>query len=299
MSVSSIALALDGNSHPQSPQPTQGSGLTYSCNLDTTAFINTVNQWRAANGVAPLTSSSQLQTAAQNHINDMVKYQYYGHTNPQTKQGSQYFIDSSDSAAGYSGEVLDGPTSANQAITDFKNSTEHYQILTSSQYDYIGLVSVLHPENWAVYDNSGNLVSQAGQTTGNCLVVADLADKIGASTASSAQPVSQPTDSSTSAVQEELAATEQKIEKESEVCPALQQTSVSDAESDFTNASDEQQAYENSKPNFLMYPSSLTAINTYTESLNNTLEDEYNTLADNLTANNCIILFYRSLLPTL
>jgi hypothetical protein len=164
-----------------------------------------VNQWRAAKGVAPLQYSTQLQNAAQARISDMEQYRYYGHTNPVTKQDNGYFTQKYDPSATWWDEVLDGPNNASQALPDFKNSPEHYAALTDARENYIGVASVYYPESWNDYDNNGKLQTTSdtvilnGKTEtvttpvsgdGTCIVVGQLADKVGqAPQGKPAQPV--------------------------------------------------------------------------------------------------------------
>jgi uncharacterized protein YkwD len=157
-----------------------------ACTLDPTTFLNTVNQWRSAAHEQPLQYSTQLQQDAQARIVDMQQYQYWGHTNPQTKQDNGYFTQKYDPAATWWDEVLDGPSNASQSLTDFKNSQPHYTALMDSRENYIGLVAEYLPESWGVYDNTGKLITNAGVNHSNCIVLADLANNIG-----QAPPVSQ------------------------------------------------------------------------------------------------------------
>lgn len=148
--------------------------------LSPQAFLSTVNQWRVAKGIAQLQYSTELQNAARDHETDMVKNNYYGHTNPISKTSYPYFIRLNDSAASLGSEVLDGPESLCNALPDFKNSPEHYQTLMNPDMHYLGMVAVSTDFSPAVYDLKGNLTTPAGIDHPKYIVLADLADKIDA-----------------------------------------------------------------------------------------------------------------------
>jgi hypothetical protein len=117
----------------------------------------------------------------------MVKYQYYGHLNPTTKQGYVQTIPTYDPGATIAAEVADSVNKVADSTIRFQNSLEHYQTLISSKVSYIGLYAVYSPNQWAEYDSSGNLLSPAGRFSSNCILVGDLADKIGSAPAQQAQ----------------------------------------------------------------------------------------------------------------
>jgi hypothetical protein len=124
----------------------------------------------------------------------MEEYKFYGHDNPFTKHDNGYFTQKYDPSATWWDEVLDGPNNASQALPDFKNSPEHYAALTDARENYIGVASVYYPESWNDYDNNGKLQTTSdtvilnGKTEtvttpvsgdGTCIVVGQLADKVG------------------------------------------------------------------------------------------------------------------------
>jgi uncharacterized protein YkwD len=148
-----------------------------TCALDYKQFTEQVNVLRLQKGLQPVILSDDLHTAAAAHISDMETAQYYGHTNPQNKHTSQYFINLNDKSAGYSSEILDGPQNAANAFDDFKNSPEHLAAILNPVYTKIGISSVQTNESYAVYDDNGNLESPAGKYHSTCTVVAELADK--------------------------------------------------------------------------------------------------------------------------
>lgn len=153
------------------------SSTEAACTLDPQTFMATVNQWRSATGASPLTYSNQLQAGATARIADMVNGQYFGHTNPVTKEQAYTAVAKYDPAASYIAEVLDGPNNAAQSITDFHNSPEHYNALINPDVHYFAAVAVYQPESWADYDNNGNVQTPAGKNHSNCLVISEVADK--------------------------------------------------------------------------------------------------------------------------
>lgn len=165
--------------HMAQAQAAQLAAAKAACTLDPQQFMATVNQWRAAKGVAPLQYSTQLENAAKARIADMEKYQYYGHDNPTTHIQSYTLADQYDPAATTEDEVLDAPNTAQTSITDFKNSSEHYDALIDARYKYLGFVSEYLPEQWAEYDNNGKLQLASGHPIWQCLEIGELADKIG------------------------------------------------------------------------------------------------------------------------
>jgi hypothetical protein len=173
-----------------------------ACNLDSQQFLNTVNQWREAKGVAPLQYSTQLQSAAQARVADMMKYQYYGHLNPVTHIESYTMVQQIVPAATSEDEVIDAPNKSAAAFTDFKNSSDHFNALTNGDYNYFGIVSEYIPEQWAEYDNTGKLLVASGHTVWNCVVVGELANNINqkasVNTVTSSAKVSEPIIPSTS-----------------------------------------------------------------------------------------------------
>lgn len=149
------------------------------CSIDRQAFLSGVNSWRAHKGLQPLSYSTRLENAAKERISDMEQNQYYGHTNPKTKVQSYTVAFQYDKAATAAGEVLDAPNSAQESLQNFKNSPEHYAVLTDAKYNFVGFSSAHDAESWASYDNSGNLETPAGKTFDNCTVIGVVADKDG------------------------------------------------------------------------------------------------------------------------
>lgn len=187
-----VPIAVSARNHNIAEQKVNSASTEQtaqnSCNLSPQKFVSTVNEWRVAKGVAPISYSDQLQSAASARIADMVKYKYYGHENPQTKQDNGYFTRKYDPAATWWDEVLDGPNNTTTTLSDFMNSAPHYKALTDSKINYVGLVAEYLPQSWAVYSNSGELQARAGVYRSNCIVVAQLANSVGSKPASS-QPV--------------------------------------------------------------------------------------------------------------
>jgi hypothetical protein len=132
----------------------------------------------------------------------MEESKFYGHDNPFTKHDNGYFTQKYDPAATWWDEVLDGPNNASTALDDFKYSPAHFQALTDSKENYLGVVSVYYPESWASYDNTGKIQATANTSHSNCIVLGQLANKVGqtvgVSTKSSPAPaLSSPSTSNT------------------------------------------------------------------------------------------------------
>lgn len=180
LTVVFVALCVVGVEILSAQIASSSKPVADSCTLSAQSFMTTVNQWRTVADVPALNYSTQLETVAKDHIADMVKYSYYGHTNPVTKAVWYDLIYSKyDTVATKTAEVLDGPRDAQQSLVDFKNSPEHYNALISADYSYLGVVAVYQPQSWAEYDNDGNIQAKAGAYHGNCLVLGELADKNG------------------------------------------------------------------------------------------------------------------------
>ncbi|HET9173829.1 MAG TPA: CAP domain-containing protein [Candidatus Saccharimonadales bacterium] len=99
-----------------------------------------------------------------------------------------------------------------------------------------------------------------------------------------------------SPLESELNAEEQQAQARAAACPSLQSTEESVYRGDVSTAQQEQTNYENTLPNFLMYPSSKTEIDNYTIQLNDQLESEYNQISATLSAQGCTNLIYEQLL---
>lgn len=224
------------------------SSTEAACTLDPQTFMATVNQWRSATGASPLTYSNQLQAGATARIADMVNGQYFGHTNPVTKEQAYTAVAKFDPAASYIAEVLDGPNSAAQSITDFRNSSEHYNALINPDVHYFAAVAVYQPESWADYDNNGNVQTPAGKNHSNCLVVGEVADKSGNTTEANSTPANSAASTVTSSTKPPAPTSTNSAEVKQLAC--IQQTSklVPSLTSSFSSYSSVLYAQETSIP---------------------------------------------------
>ena len=108
-------------------------------------FVDLVNQARQSLGLQPLALNASLSLAADSHSYwQDVAFGYSGLTHEPGCNGSTISDRMSDAgySAGYEGEVTlvsYPPASAHQAFTMFKNSPEHWQLLTSSLFTQIGV----------------------------------------------------------------------------------------------------------------------------------------------------------------
>ena len=116
-----------------------------SISNDEQQFVDLVNQARQSLGLQPLALNSSLSLAADSHSYwQDVTFGYSGLTHQPGCNGSTPWERMAD--AGYSAEyegeitlVSYPPASAQQAFTMFKNSPEHWQLLTSPLFTQIGV----------------------------------------------------------------------------------------------------------------------------------------------------------------
>lgn len=106
-----------------------------------------VNQARAAAGCTALTDDSRLDTAAQQHSDDMSENDYFSHTTP-----AGVTFDKREEAAGYpspGGEnIAQGQTSAQQVMTDWMNSPDHRANILNCGFKAIGIGLDTHGWDW-------------------------------------------------------------------------------------------------------------------------------------------------------
>jgi uncharacterized protein YkwD len=103
------------------------------------AVLQLVNCARAANGLAPLSSNSQLDTAALNHANDMVTNGFFSHTG---SSGSS--VGDRVTATGFVwlavGENIAAGQTSDQAVFDaWMGSTGHRANILNGSYTRMGL----------------------------------------------------------------------------------------------------------------------------------------------------------------
>jgi uncharacterized protein YkwD len=106
-----------------------------------------VNQARAQAGCKPLTDDPRLDTAAQQHSDDMANRNYFSHTTP---EGVTF--DKRETAAGYpspGGEnIAQGQTTAQQVMTDWMNSAGHRANILNCSFVAIGIGVNTHRWDW-------------------------------------------------------------------------------------------------------------------------------------------------------
>ncbi|MGQ9596748.1 MAG: CAP domain-containing protein [Thermoproteota archaeon] len=140
-----------------------------SCKADLesekTAFLALINQYRQQNGLPPLSVSSVLMTAAQQHSEDMAARDYFSHTTPEGKT----FVDRiRDAGYNYStclGEnIAAGYSTAQTVFEAWRNSPSHDQNMLNYCFKAIGIGLAYNPSStykwyWTTdfggYDDSG------------------------------------------------------------------------------------------------------------------------------------------------
>jgi uncharacterized protein YkwD len=106
-----------------------------------------VNQARATAGCKPLANDPHLDTAAQQHSDDMANRAYFSHTTP-----DGVTFDKREITAGYpspGGEnIAQGQTSAQQVMTDWMNSPGHRANILNCAFVAIGIGLNTHRWDW-------------------------------------------------------------------------------------------------------------------------------------------------------
>lgn len=143
------------------------------CNLDHTDFINKLNALRTSNGLSAVSEDTSMDAVATARVKDMLTNNYYGHYNPISKESVATEVQRLTPYEYYA-EVLDGALHASQSFDNFKNSPEHYQILTNPDIKYVGIDSEYEPVYVDEYDNDGNKIPNQGGSQ-YCTVVVDVA----------------------------------------------------------------------------------------------------------------------------
>jgi hypothetical protein len=120
------------------------AATTYSA--QETAFINTLNQYRVANGLQPLLLSDAISQACYRHNHDMAKYKFFSHNSVK----SDWFAANATpwtrmSKSGYTystskGEnIAAGQSTAAAVFSAWKGSSGHKANMLSSAYKVIGV----------------------------------------------------------------------------------------------------------------------------------------------------------------
>jgi uncharacterized protein YkwD len=109
-----------------------------SIDLSLDAFVASTNTIRSSYGIAPLIRNEQLDSAAEEKLEDMAKYQYWSHVGPQQQQAWDFM-----KAAGYNyavaGENLArGFTTARGITAAWYASPSHRENILESRYREVG-----------------------------------------------------------------------------------------------------------------------------------------------------------------
>ena len=123
---------------PTVPHPTTRPATTTPPPSQLQQVFTLVNLARAQAGCQPLADNPHLDTAAQQHSDDMANRAYFSHTTP---EGVTF--DRREVTAGYptpGGEnIAQGQTSAQQVMTDWMNSPGHRANILNCGFAAIGI----------------------------------------------------------------------------------------------------------------------------------------------------------------
>ena len=125
---------------------TGGAQAAYSYSAPETAFINSLNQYRAANGLQPLLLSDAISQACYRHNHDMAKYKFFSHysvksdwfaasATPWTRMSKSGYTYSTSKAE----NIAAGQSTAALAFGAWKASSGHNANMLSSRYAVIGV----------------------------------------------------------------------------------------------------------------------------------------------------------------
>lgn len=116
--------------------------LGYASNINATDLLNNTNAKRVAAGVAPLSISDQLSSAAANKGADMLAKQYWAHVSPDGKDPWNWIV-----SAGYNyvfaGENLARDFGDSTAVVDaWMNSPSHKENLLNVRFKDVGFAVI-------------------------------------------------------------------------------------------------------------------------------------------------------------
>lgn len=122
------------------------SVLGASSNFSDQAFLNATNADRQSDNESPLTINAQLEQAAQNKADDMVKLNFWSHDSPSGETPWQYIT-----AAGYyyqeAGENLAyGFSGASQVMSAWMSSPDHRANILNPNYQNVGFGVASSPD---------------------------------------------------------------------------------------------------------------------------------------------------------
>ena len=116
-------------------QQSSSQVLAYATNINRGDLLAQTNAARAANGLAPLTLNSQLNTSSQNKAQHMITYNYWAHVAPDGTQ-PWYFFDQAGYAYQAAGENLAyGFDSSAGTVTAWMNSPSHRDNILGNYVD--------------------------------------------------------------------------------------------------------------------------------------------------------------------
>lgn len=112
--------------------------LSYATEMSVQQLLDETNKQRVANGAAPLTLNTKLNSAAQSKADDMVTRNYWAHNTPDGQEPWVFF-----DAAGYkyykAGENLAyGFSTSSDTVTGWMNSPSHRDNLLDSAFTEVG-----------------------------------------------------------------------------------------------------------------------------------------------------------------
>jgi uncharacterized protein YkwD len=109
-----------------------------------------INRFRSRGGLPRLYQQGQLDSAAQNHDNQMVVDRYFAHTGIGGSSPASRISDAGFRWGAYGEAISTGFTTPGRAVAAWLGSLAHCQILLSPAYRYIG-VGVNHSpiRGWA------------------------------------------------------------------------------------------------------------------------------------------------------
>jgi uncharacterized protein YkwD len=104
------------------------------------AFLTLINDYRAANGVGPLTLSPTLSAAAKAHSQDMATKNYFDHTGLDGSTPEQRMTAAGYTGANATGEnIFAGDEKASGAFASWQNSPPHNANMLSPNFTAIGI----------------------------------------------------------------------------------------------------------------------------------------------------------------
>lgn len=116
------------------------SPSAYAYDSEEQQFLTLINNYRAANGLGPLTLSGSLSNASEGHSWDMAVHNYFSHT---SQDGRTYVDRIRNAGYGYNtwlGEnIAAGYTSADSVFNAWRNSPGHNANMLNPNYHAIGI----------------------------------------------------------------------------------------------------------------------------------------------------------------